>query len=227
MHMNIMTRASWHEIGRQFAPLFWWINKSYSRGQLLLDPKSPGGPPRIDFRLLTDPRDMQRLADAFEYAMLLLADPVVKDTIEDIFPVELSERARGFTQPTTRNAIVTDLVGRGLDLGGRSIRKAALPKLLGDLPSPQRLASHRNELEAYLKSRVGGVWHPSGTCRMGADGDRMAVTDNQGRVRGIGGLRVCDASVMPTIPCANTNVPTMMIAERIAQFARDGGRPGA
>jgi 5-(hydroxymethyl)furfural/furfural oxidase len=50
----------------------------------------------------------------------------------------------------------------------------------------------------------------------------MAVTDNEGRVRGIDGLRVCDASVMPTIPCANTNVPTMMVAERIAAFAKAG-----
>lgn len=224
MHMNIMTRASWHGIGRQFAPLFWWINKSYSRGQLLLDPARPDAAPRVDFRMLSDPRDLKRLADAFEYAMLLLADPVVAETIEDIFPVELSERARGFTHPTTRNAIVTDLVSRGLDLGGRSVRKLALPKLLGDVPSPHRLATHRNELEAYLKTKVGGVWHPSGTCRMGVDGDRMAVTDARGRVRGIAGLSVCDASVMPTIPCANTNVPVLMVAEKISQAIRDSER---
>jgi 5-(hydroxymethyl)furfural/furfural oxidase len=222
MHMNIMTRASWHGIGRQFAPVFWWINKSYSRGQLLLDPARPDGPPRIDFRLLSDPRDLKRLADAFEYAVALLADPVVKDTIEDVFPVEMSERARGFTAPTPRNATITGLLARALDLGGRSVRKTALPKMLGDLPSPQHLASHRNELEAYLKAKVGGVWHPSGTCRMGRADDHMAVTDNEGRVRGIDGLRVCDASVMPTIPCANTNIPTMMVAERIAAFAKAG-----
>ncbi len=205
MHMNIMTRAAWHEIGRQFAPLFWWINKSYSRGQLLLDPTRPDGPPRIDFRLLSDPRDMKRLADAFEYAMVLLADPVVKDTIEDIFPVELSERARGFTQPTPRNAIVTDLLARMLDLG-KPIRRQALPQMMGGVPSPHRLAAHRGELEAYLKAKVGGVWHPSGTCRMGAADDRMAVTDNQGRVRGIAGLasatpRSCRPSPAPTPTC--------------------------
>jgi 5-(hydroxymethyl)furfural/furfural oxidase len=51
---------------------------------------------------------------------------------------------------------------------------------------------------------------------MGADGDRMAVTDGTGKVRGLDGLFICDASIMPTIPCANTNLPTIMIAEKIA-----------
>ncbi|MCB1497809.1 MAG: GMC family oxidoreductase N-terminal domain-containing protein [Bauldia sp.] len=220
MHMNIMTRASWHQIGRQFAPLFFWVNKSYSRGQLMLDPKAPAGPPRVDFRMLSDQRDVQRLADAFEYAMVLLADPVVTPIIEAIYPVELSERARGYTYPTRRNAIITDLLSRMLDIGA-GVRKLALPKMMEGVPSAHRLAADRQELEAYLKEKVGGVWHPSGTCRMGAPGDRMAVTGKDGRVRGIAGLRVCDASIMPTIPCANTNVPVIMIAEKIAQDIRD------
>jgi 5-(hydroxymethyl)furfural/furfural oxidase len=51
---------------------------------------------------------------------------------------------------------------------------------------------------------------------MGADGDPMAVTDNQGRVRGVEALRVVDASIFPVVPCANTNFPTLMTAEKIA-----------
>jgi len=51
---------------------------------------------------------------------------------------------------------------------------------------------------------------------MGADDDPMAVTDHQARVRGVYGLRVVDASIFPVIPCANTNFPTMMVAEKIA-----------
>jgi len=52
--------------------------------------------------------------------------------------------------------------------------------------------------------------------KMGADGDRMAVTDNGGKVRGVDGLFIGDASLRPTIPCANTNLPTIMMAEKIA-----------
>ena len=51
---------------------------------------------------------------------------------------------------------------------------------------------------------------------MGADGDPMAVIDNQGRVRGVAGLRVVDASLFPVVPCANTNFPTLMTAEKIS-----------
>jgi 5-(hydroxymethyl)furfural/furfural oxidase len=51
---------------------------------------------------------------------------------------------------------------------------------------------------------------------MGADDNPMAVTDTEGRVRGVAGLRVVDASLFPVVPCANTNFPTLMTAEKIA-----------
>jgi 5-(hydroxymethyl)furfural/furfural oxidase len=72
-------------------------------------------------------------------------------------------------------------------------------------------------LEAFVRKATIGVWHASCTCRMGADSDPMAVTDTQGRVRGgIAGLRVVDASIFPMVPSANTNFPTLMSAEKIA-----------
>jgi choline dehydrogenase-like flavoprotein len=60
------------------------------------------------------------------------------------------------------------------------------------------------------------VFHPAGTCRMGAAHDADAVVDTQGRVHGIDGLRVADASIMPSLIAGNTNIPTLMIAEKIA-----------
>ena len=70
---------------------------------------------------------------------------------------------------------------------------------------------------------VGGVWHPCGTCRMGDPGDPMSVTDPSGHVIGVEGLMVCDASIMPTIPCANLNIPVIMCAEKIADGIRREG----
>jgi choline dehydrogenase len=64
------------------------------------------------------------------------------------------------------------------------------------------------------------IFHPVGTCKMGDDA--MAVVDSHLRVHGVANLRVIDASIMPRITSGNTNAPTMMIAERAAEFIRQG-----
>jgi choline dehydrogenase len=69
-------------------------------------------------------------------------------------------------------------------------------------------------LAEHCRRTVKTNWHPVGTCRMGPDGDPMAVLDDRLRVRGIDGLRVIDASAMPFIPSGNTNAPTMALADR-------------
>ena len=71
-------------------------------------------------------------------------------------------------------------------------------------------------LEAFIRKAAIGVWHASCTCRMGRPDDPMSVVDTQGRVKGVQGLRVVDASVFPIVPCANTNFPTLMTAEKIS-----------
>ena len=77
-----------------------------------------------------------------------------------------------------------------------------------------------DELEDYVRRNLATVFHPVGTCKMGPATDPMAVVDPMLRVHGVERLRVIDASVMPSIVGGNTNAPTMMIAERGAEFLR-------
>jgi choline dehydrogenase len=88
-------------------------------------------------------------------------------------------------------------------------------------PSEQDLASD-DALDAWLLSRATTQHHSSGTCKMGPASDPMAVVDQHGRVRGLQGVRVVDASVMPNVIRANTNATTIMIAERMADVIRQG-----
>jgi choline dehydrogenase len=76
------------------------------------------------------------------------------------------------------------------------------------------------QIDAWVRAKAETIYHPVGTCRMGAAGDPLAVVDDQLRVQGIAGLRVIDASVMPTLIGGNTNAPTIMIAERACDLIR-------
>ena len=80
----------------------------------------------------------------------------------------------------------------------------------------EQMMTDDDAIEEFVRKAAVGVWHASCTCRMGTDEDPMAVTDNEGRVRGVDGLRVVDASIFPVVPCANTNFPTLMAAEKIS-----------
>ena len=76
------------------------------------------------------------------------------------------------------------------------------------------------QIDAWIRQHAETIYHPVGTCKMGADGDEMAVVGADLKVRGIEGLRVVDASVMPTLVGGNTNAPTIMIAEKISDVIR-------
>ena len=88
-------------------------------------------------------------------------------------------------------------------------------------PRPRTLRS-TDRLNRWIRRGCDSGYHPCGTTPMGPDSDPLAVVDGRGQVRGVSGLIVADASIMPTIPSSNTNLPTLMIGERFGAWLRDG-----
>ena len=82
------------------------------------------------------------------------------------------------------------------------------------------------EIEQWIRAKCETIYHPVGSCKMGPANDPMAVVDHRCRVRGLVGLRVVDASVMPTLVGGNTNAPTIMIAEKGADMIKQDARAG-
>jgi 5-(hydroxymethyl)furfural/furfural oxidase len=214
MHMGLMGRAAWHAMGRRMGVLAFWVNKSFSRGTVELA-QSIDEHPVIDMRLLSDERDRVRLKAAFRIAAVLGLDIAESGQAGPPQPAQLSDRARTFGPVTRRNRWLTAIAGLGVDACG-PLAARAFARLTHQGPSLDDLLGDDRALDAYLDASVTGVWHASGTCKMGAANDPLAVTNAQGHVRGVPGLAVCDASLFPTIPCANLNVPVLMTAEKIA-----------
>jgi choline dehydrogenase len=127
--------------------------------------------------------------------------------------------------PLADPAIHTNVLGTENDLqtaiaamrfARRTMEANAMQPYYDHEMSPGINVQSDDEMAAFARETGASNWHPSSSCRMGPDGDPMAVVDLSARVRGMEGLRVCDASVMPMVVCGNTNAPTIMIAEKIA-----------
>ena len=96
--------------------------------------------------------------------------------------------------------------------------QAAFDPYRGEEREPGAARTSKADVEAWVRGRAETIYHPVGTCKMGPASDANAVVDSQMRVRGVEGLRVVDASVMPTLIGGNTNAPTIMIAERTSDI---------
>ena len=105
-------------------------------------------------------------------------------------------------------------------IGRRVVGQAALTPYRGDELSPGDAVVSDEQIDAWVRATAETIYHPVGTCKMGTADDTLAVVDAELRVRGLHGLRVVDASVMPALVSGNTNAPTIMIAEKAADMIR-------
>jgi 5-(hydroxymethyl)furfural/furfural oxidase len=219
MHAAFIARSGWHFVGQRVGTWFLWVNKAYSRGSVELASPDAREEPKVDFRLLSDDRDMERLKIGFRLGAKTLTDPLMKGWAGPVFPTSYSPRVAKIAGGGILNSVQRGLFGAMLDYAG-PLRPALIHGAVTLGTKLDDLLRDDQALTAFLGAGVGGVWHASGTARMGSRADPLAVTDGQGRVHGVQNLRVCDASLMPTIPRANTNIPTIMMAERIADLVK-------
>jgi 5-(hydroxymethyl)furfural/furfural oxidase len=216
MFVAVISKSAWHALGERIASLLTFINKTYSdTGQIKLASRDWRAEPIVQFNLLSDKRDLDRLMTGFRLmAAVHLTDALQKVT-DSPFPAAYSDRVRAIGVVNTKNKILTRIVAQFLE-GPAALRRYMIEKLVVEGFTFEQVMADDEALEAFIRKATIGVWHASCTCRMGRADDPMSVVDTQGRVKGVQGLRVVDASVFPVIPCANTNFPTLMAAEKIS-----------
>ena len=146
----------------------------FSSGVVRLQSSNPRVDPAVEFGMLADPRDRERMRGVVRQMIELVRHPMAE-------------------------AITTGVV--------------ALTTPIDDLETDAAI-------DAWLRANVTDYVHAVGTCRMGAPDDPAAVVDTDCRVIGYEALRVCDASVMPDLPKANTHLTTVAIAERLVERMR-------
>ena len=183
-----------------------------ARADRISDPRRE---PRIEFNLLSDRRDLVRLADGVAFCAGLYREPEVQAMVNDVFPMSYSGRVRGLNQYSRMNWARAICARAVLD-GPAVLRTPFLRRVISPGEELDALLGDRARLEDWVVQRATPFFHPVGTCRMGRSDDRNAVVDSSGRVHGISGLRVVDASIMPTIPRAATNLTAIMIGEKMA-----------
>ena len=218
MFVAVVSKSAWHAVGEQIASQLVCVYKTLSEtGQVRLASRDWRQEPIVEFNLLSDRRDLERLMDGFRRLGAMHLSAALKEAVTDPFPASYSDRVRQIGIVNDRNRRLTKFFARLLD-GPDWLRRWMIDHFIVEGFRFDQLMTDDEALEAFIRKAGIGVWHATCTCRMGADDDPMAVTDNQGRVRGVSGLRVVDASLFPCVPCANTNFPTLMTAEKISEM---------
>lgn len=215
MYLSSSTRAGWHALGNRLGLFFLWCNRPFSRGQVSLAGAQPDVPPMVELNLLDDERDLRRMVAGVRKLVQIVGASALHQHPDDFFPATFSPRVKALSRVSRGNALLTELLGALLDVSG-PLRRSLIARFVTGGTNLASLLADESALEGFIRQSVFGVWHASGTCRMGPHADRGAVTDAAGRVHDVGRLRVVDASLMPRLPTANTNIPTIMLAEKIA-----------
>jgi 5-(hydroxymethyl)furfural/furfural oxidase len=219
MVMSVRGRSMWHAVGERICGLLTYIAIPHSRGAVTLATADPIIGPLVDFNGLSDPRDLTRLVQGARFSARIMFEHLGPDFVADVFPARLSRRIERLSRPTGLNEQLAR-IGAVLMDSSPTIRKLIVRHIITNGENLANILADDNAAADFVHDYLGTSWHPCGTCRMGAPADPMAVVDPQGAVIGTRNLFIADASIMPRITRTNTNLPTIMIAERMSELAQ-------
>jgi len=222
MVMMAVCRSAWHAIGVRIGTLTSYIGRSHSRGEVRLAAPSADVEPDVNFNWLSDRRDLDRMTDAFRRMAAIMTSDPVPTYATNLFASRFSDRVRKIGRKNFKNAVLTNVAAAMMD-SSSTLRKFLVDRVISDAPPLTTLLADPRALETHVRGVVSSAWHASCTCRMGDPADPMTVVDPSGRVVGAENLYIADASVMPEVSRTNTNIPTIMIAERIAEMIKQRG----
>jgi 5-(hydroxymethyl)furfural/furfural oxidase len=208
LFIGFVARSGRASTGNRIGMLVACLYSAFSRGSVALDPTDPHGFPRVDFNAFGDARDAERLLHGARVVRDLLEDEATRAVTYESFVMPQNLPVRMFNKPGIGSTAVTTAAAAVLGLNAAA-RRAAIRMMIG----PGRLLSEIESDERFAElvlSAALPMFHVAGTCAIGS------VVDSEARVIGVEGLRVVDASIMPALPRANTNLPTVMVAEKCA-----------
>jgi 5-(hydroxymethyl)furfural/furfural oxidase len=221
MYLSVIPRALWHAVGRRTLSLATWLNKPFSRGEVRLRSPDWREEPVVEVNMLSDARDLERLKVGLRWVLAVYDKAPMKSATREVFSTNFNPRSQAVYLVTPRNKALTQALGLLLD-GPGPLRRAIIDKVMLGEDIRAKAKQGDAAIEAHIMKNVLSIRHLSCTARMGRDDDPTAATDAQGRVKGVAGLRVCDASLFPAVPRANTNIPTIMTAEKVADAVVNG-----
>ncbi|MFZ2078145.1 MAG: GMC oxidoreductase [Xanthobacteraceae bacterium] len=215
MYINVQCKTSWSPLGHQVANLAPSLLKPMARGRVSLLAADPAVRPLVEFNFTGHELDRKRFMQGFRRCVEILAHDAVRAITRLAFPVKFDDRLRALNRITPANKLKSAAIAALID-AMPALASPIFATLADRKVDLAALAADDDALAEHIQQNVAGTFHPTGTCRMGKSDDRAAVTDAAGRVRVVAGLRVIDTSIMPTIPRGNTNIPTIMVAEKLA-----------
>jgi len=210
MIMVAINKTAWHPLGRRIGALGFEVHKTYSRGEVRLRSPDVTIPPEVKFNLLSDARDIARMTVGLRLCLDIFADTRMTPAMNEVF-LSNGKIVKSLGQRNVRNWLRAEVMGWALEAG--LIRRTLMGRSTLDVKA---LVRDPATLRQMVLQRADPRHHVSCTCRMGRPDDKGAVVDPDCRVIGVENLRVIDASIMPTLVRANTHIPVLMIAEKMA-----------